>query len=222
MNDSDNLNAANIQRPFLEYRSTFNDPITPVWYGARQGEVVGAVLKALSPWHLGLDNISWNQGAKNLAEMQLTFAVPSLLAAVQLGIGGITASAINPDWSRVSQFVSLFQTAVDTLKAVAGQELMTQQTTLGLHVLPDKKPFREALSRFINIANLGVSDAKMFGVSAYYSDFSFVIDSSAVFPEAIFIKLNRTYSGVARFEEMAATILKDEEKILELVDLRLQ
>jgi hypothetical protein len=222
MKEPENFDTANIQRPFLEYGSSFKEPITSMWYGARQGEVVGAMLKALSPWHLRLDNISWNQGPKNLAEAQVTFAVPSLLASIQLGVGGINTSAINPDWSQAAQFVSLFQTAVDTLKSVVTQELSTQQTTLGFHVVPDKRPFRDSLSRFVNVANLGVEDAKMSGVSAYYTDSSFVIDGSAAFPDAVFIKLNRTYSGNVRFEEMADTIHRDEEKILRLLGLKLQ
>lgn len=222
MSESDRLSTANIQRPFLEYRSIFSEPITPVWYGGHQGEVVNAVMKALSPWQLSLENISWNQSAKNLAEAQLTFALPALFSSIQLGIAGVTANALNPDWSRVSQFISLFQTAIDTLKTVVGQELKTQQTTLGFHLLPEKTPFRETLSRFVNVANLGVREAKMFGVSAYYNDSSFVIDGSAVFPEAVFVKLNRSYSGMVRFEEMASRILKDEEKVLGLLGLRLQ
>jgi hypothetical protein len=222
MNPADQLHVANIQRPFFEYRATFTDPITPFWYGTKQGEVIGTMLKALSDWHLSLENISWNQAAKNLGEAQVTFAVPSLFASIQLGIGGITTTAINPDWSRVSQFIALFQTAVDALRTVVMQEFTSQQTTLGFHVLPNSQPFREALLRFVDGARLGAKDAKMFGVSAYYNDFSFVIDGSAVFPESVFIKLIRTYPPTMRFEAMAGTMYSDEERILGLLGLKLQ
>jgi hypothetical protein len=62
----------------------------------------------------------------------------------------------------------------------------------------------------------------MFGVSAYYSDFSFVIDGSAVFPDSVFIKLNRIFHFATRFEEMAGTIYKDEEAVLRRLGLKLQ
>jgi len=222
MSAQDQANIANIQRPFLEYRAIFNDPITSFWYGARHGEVIGSMMKALSPWQLSLENISWNQAPKNLAEAQVTFTLPALFASIQLSMAGINASAINPDWSRVKQFVSLFQTGVDTLKAVVAQELKSQHTTLGFHVTPNVRPFREIMSRFINTKELHAEDASMFGLSAYYGDFSFVIDGSAVFPESVFIKLSRAYSPATRFEEMAGTIYKDEENVLQLLDLKLQ
>lgn len=216
------LDIANIQQAFFEYRANFTEPITPFWHGTRHGELVNAMLKALSPWHVKLENISWNQAAKNLADAQLTFAVPSLFASVQVGIGGLTASAINPDWSRAPHFISLFQTAVDTLRAVIAQELQSQQTTLGFHVTPGKKPFQEILSRFVNAKSMGAEDAKMFGVSVYYSDFTFVIDSSVVFADSVFIRLTRTFQITTRFEEMAGTIYKDEETVLRRLGLKLQ
>jgi len=169
-----------------------------------------------------LDNISWNQAAKNLGEAQLTFTVPSLLAAIQVGVGGLTMNVLNPDWSRAPQFISLFQTGVDTLKTTVGQEFQSQQTTLGFHVRPGTKPFRELLSQFVNARMLGSEDAAMFGVSVYYHDFLFVIDRSAVFPDGVFIKLVRVFSAATRAEEMAGTIHKDEETVLYRLGFKLQ
>src|SRR5262249_49919089 len=145
-----------------------------------------AMHKALSPWNVGLENITWNQAPKNAGEIQVTFGVPTLVAAVQVGLGGIVTNAINPDWSRAAQFISLFQTAVDTLKGIVGQELQSQQTTLGFHVKPGAKPFREILGQFVNAKMLGREDATMFGLSAYSPEFSIVIDASAVLREGVF------------------------------------
>lgn len=69
---------------------------------------------------------------------------------------------------------------------------------------------------------LGAEDASMFGVSAYYGDFSFVIDGSAMFPNGLFIKLTRGFQPGTRFEEMADTIYKDEEKVLRRLGFKIQ
>ena len=169
-----------------------------------------------------MENISWNQAAKNLGEAQLTFGVPSLLAAIQVGVAGLTMNVLNADWSRAPQFVSLLQTGVDTLKATIGQDLQSQQTTLGFHVRPGTKPFREILSQFVNAKLLGSEDAAMFGVSVYYRDFLFVIDRSAVFSDGVFIKLIRVFPAATRSEEMAGTIHKDEETVLHRLGFKLQ
>jgi len=216
------LIVADVQQAFLEYRVNFKEPIVEIWYGGRQGETVKALLKALLPWHVGLENLTWNHSARNGSEIQLTFAVPSLLASIQVGLGGAIMTAFNPDWSRAPQFVSLFQTGLDALKTIAAQDLLSQQTTLGLHVKPSERPFREVLMRFVNTKALGSEDAIMFGVSVYHNDYSFVIDSSALFPGSVFIKLIRNFVANERFETMAKILLEDEENTLHRLGLRVQ
>lgn len=218
----DEPSIADIQQAFLEYRANFQEPIASSWYGRRQGEIIAALHKALSPWGVGLENIVWNQAPKNLGEVQLTFGVPSLFASIQVGIGGVTMNALNPDWSRAAQFISLFQTAVDTLRGTIEQELQSQQITLGFHIKPGVRPFRENLSQFVNAGMLGSEDAAMFGVSVYYRDFLFVIDRSAVILDGVFIKLTRIFPAATRFEEVAGTIYKDEETVLHRLGLKLQ
>jgi len=105
----DELAIAEIQQAFLEYRANFNEPAADFWYRGRQGELIKVLHTSLSPWHVGLENVTWNQNAKNASEVQLTFGVPSLFAGIQVGIGAITMNAFNPDWSRAPQLVSLFQ-----------------------------------------------------------------------------------------------------------------
>lgn len=216
------LTTADIPQAFFEYQANFKEPITPLWYGARQGEVINAIHRALSPWRVDLADITWSQSARNLREAQLTFSVPSLFAAIHVGIGGLTMNALNPDWSRAPLLIPLFQAGLDAFKASTGQEIESQQTTLGFHVRPGPRPFREVLSEFVDAKALGSGDAKMFGVSVYYSDYSFVIDGSAIFPESVFIQLRRLFSGLARFEEMATKLREDEVRALQRLGLKLQ
>src|SRR5260370_41785102 len=98
------LTIADIQQPFLEYRAPYKEPIAPIWFGKQQGEIINALLKALSPWQVTLENITWNQAAKNLAETHLTFAVPSLFTSLNVGVGGLTITVLYPDWSRSPVF----------------------------------------------------------------------------------------------------------------------
>lgn len=216
------LTIADIQQSFLEYRAAYKDPIAPLWFGKQQGEIINALLKALSPWQVNLENITWNQAAKNLAEAQLTFAVPSLFSSLNVGVGGLTITVLYPDWSRAPIFASLFQAGVDALKRSIGQELQAQQVTVGFHVKPGAKPFRDTMSQFVNAKALGSEDASFFGVSVYSGDYSFVIDGSVSFPGGVFIKLIRNFAAEKRFEEMAATLYNDEETVLHRLGLKLK
>lgn len=216
------LAVADIQQPFLEYRANFKEPIASFWFGGRQGEAINAVHKALSPWQVNLENITWNPLPKNLAESQITFGAPSLFATVQVGIRGLTITALNPDWGRAPALISFSETAVEALKASIGQELQGQQITLGFHVKPGAKPFRETLSKFVNAGALGAEDAAMFGISVYSSDYSFVMDASVAFPTGVFVKLIRNFTAERRFEDMAAALYKDEESVLHRMGLKLK
>jgi len=218
----DELSVAEIQQAFFEYRANFNEPIFAYWFERRHGEIVKGLHSALAPWHVGLDNITWNQAPKNAAEIQLTFGIPSLSATIQVSMGGLTMTAFDPDWGRAQQLVSLFQAALDSLLRSIGQTLQSQLTTLGFHVAAGSKPFKEVLSRFVNVNALGASDAVMYGVSVYTNDYSFVIDGSGVVAGGIFIKLIRAFTAERRFEEMASTIRRDEEGVLRRLGLRPQ
>jgi len=213
---------AEIQQPFFEYHANFKEPITIFWSGGRQAEIINAMHRALAPWRVELENIAWQQSAKNLREIQLSFSVPSQFASVQVGIAGVTMTALNPDWSRAPELVTLFQAGLGALKASTGQEFQAQQTTLGFHLKPPvSKPFREVVTQFVNSDVLG-RDAAMFGVSVYYSDHTFVIDSSVVIQGGLFVKLVRNFPAEKQFEEMAKALYADEEAVLQRLGLKLQ
>lgn len=218
---TEELIPADIQMPFLEYRANYKEPIISIWFDRRQGDVIDALLNALAP-HLLFENIGWNQTAKNLAETHLSFSLPSIFSTILVGVRGITINVLNPDWSRAPLFISVFQNAVDALKTSTGKDLEGQQLTLGFHLKPGVKPFRETVTRFVNPKALKSEDAGSFGVSVYYPDRSFVIDSSAAVPGGIFIKLIRSYNGGKRLEEMATVLRKDEETTLQYLGLKLE
>lgn len=216
------LIAADIQQAFFEYRANFKEPITVFWTAGRQAEIINAMHKALGPWHVDLENIAWQQSAKNLREVQLSFAVPSQFASVQVGIADVTVTVLNPDWSRAAELVTLFQAGLGALKASTGQEFQSQQTTLGFHLAPPAaRPFREVVTQFVNAELLG-SDAEMFGVSVYYGNHTFVIDSSAAIQGGLFVRLIRNFTPEKQFEEMAKALYADEEAVLQRLGLKLQ
>jgi len=218
----DTSTIAEIEHSFFEYRANFKQPMVSLLKSELHGETVAALYKALAPWAVGLENIIWNQAAKSLGEVQLGVTVPSLFAGIQVGVGGLVMNVVNPDWTRAPQILSLFQTALDTLRGTIVEELQSQETALGFHVRPGRKPFREIVTQFVNSKLLESEDAKMFGVSVYYGDSSFVIDSSAVLPDGVFIRLTRSFPELVSFEEMAGIIYRDEESVLRRLGLKLQ
>ena len=217
---AEELALADIQMPFLEYRANYQEPITSIWFDRRQGGIIDALLKAL-PSYLLFENITWNQAAKNMAEAHLSFSLPSIFSTILVGVRGVTITTLNPDWSRAPLFVSVFQAAIDGLKASIGKGLQGQEITLGLHLKPGAKAFRESIVKYVNSKALASEDAAFFGVSVYYPDYAFIMDSSVTFPGGVFIRIVRRFGPEKRFEEMAPVIYKDEETVLHRLGLRL-
>jgi hypothetical protein len=218
----DNLSIAEIQSAFFEYRANFSEPIFAYWFERRHGEIVSTLHKALARWHVGLENVTWNQAPKNAGEILLTFGIPSLFATIQVGLGGVTMTAFNPDWSRAAELTSLFQNGLEALKKSTAQNLQSQLTTLGFHVSPTAKPFKDIVGQFVNVNALNAADAVMYGFSVYSKDYSFVIDSSGVIAGGVFIKLIRSFAPERQFEEMASALRSDEESVLQRLGLKLQ
>lgn len=204
---------------FLECRTLFKEPIFSAWYG--RGEILRDLYRALAPWRIELQNISWNRDAKNLQETQISCFIPSLSAAVHIGIGGVTMSALNPEWSHAEQLAVLFQTALAALKASTSTEIASHTTALGFHLKPGKKPFREVMKQFVNAKALGSGNASMCGISVYAPDYSFVVDSSALYPDSVFVKMTRVFPGGMTFDQMAGIIYRDEETLLGRLGLKL-
>jgi hypothetical protein len=180
------------------------------------------VQKALSPWNVQLENVFWNQAAKNLAEFQLNFSAPPLWSTIQVGIRGVTMTSFNVAWSNAEALIGFFQAAVDAIKTSAKEDFQSQLVTNAFHIKPGARSFKEVLAQFVNVKALSAEDANMYGVSVYRDAFSFVIDGSAVFPGGVFIKLLRNFGADKRLQEMATEMYNDEETVLRQLGLKLQ
>jgi hypothetical protein len=213
---------ADIEQAFFEYRANFNEPLTMFWASGKQAGIVDALSKVLAKWGVGFENISWNSAPSNLAQIQVTFAIPSLFASIQVGVAGITMTALNPDWSRADALVAAFGNSLKVLSEKVEQKFQSQQATLAFHIKPTAKPFREIVSSFINSKALDGSSATMFGVSAYYGDHAIVMDSSAIVPGGLFIKLVRIFTTETQLPDMAKVMYEDEVKALNRLGLKLQ
>lgn len=212
---------ADIQQASIEYRANFTTPATELMEQSRQSQLIKALHGALSPWHVALENVFWNSTAKNLAEFQLTFNAPSILANVHIGISGVTMNAFNVAWDNAKAKIDFFQAAADSLKKNLG-EFQSQLVTLAFHMKPGARPFKDVLAQFVNAKALGAENASMYGVSVYNGDYSYIIDGSAVVVGGIFVKSIRNFAANVRLGEMAPIIRKDEEAVLRHLKLRLE
>ena len=181
---------------YFEYRATFADPVFELW-SAPDRALQKAVYKALTPWGITLENVLFPTQPKNIAEWQLTFNLLRFGSSVTLGIGGITLSVNNPDWSQAGLIAAIAGAAVGAVRGVATTCLANQVSTLAMHLTPGRTA-RQITAPFLNLkdgASSRLGESKNLGFSLYGQSAVWVVDASAVFPESLLVRLLRNHDG---------------------------
>ncbi len=212
---------AKVPLAFLESRFVFRDPLFAQW--TANGEIVSAVYRAFQEWKINLENVSWKQNAANYGEIQVTFNLLNWKILFNVGLGAVTVSVNNPDWSEAAFISRIAKAGIDAVQASAKAAVEKQLITLSMHLQPQGRSVREITSKFVRLGGEGEKGEKVraYGFSVYREDSYWVVDSSALYSEALFLKIFRTFGGTVPFEQMAGTLNKEENDVLELLELRL-
>jgi hypothetical protein len=207
---------------FVEYKGFFSEPIFTAFV-KKDWAVTRAIYLALQKWGLTLEQIVIRQQTLNVSEIQVTFSLPRVGVMVNLSLGNLTIVLNNPDWSRAAELVEVTTAAVEATKAGAETSMQQQHLSLGMHLIPKGKTPKELSSRFVTLdeksaAYLG--KIKSSGFSLYAEDSTVVVDASALYPEAIFVRVTRIHGGKATLAEMAQMLDRDETETLALLGVR--
>ncbi|MGH7746106.1 MAG: hypothetical protein ACREQ5_15240 [Candidatus Dormibacteria bacterium] len=199
---------------FVEYKGIFSEPIFAAFV-KRDWAVTRSIYLALQKWGLTLEQISARQNTTNVSEIQLTFNLPRQGLVVQLSLGSLTIVVTNPDWKRAAELVEVTTAIVEATKAGAETSLQGQQISLGMHLIPKGKTHKDLTSRFVTVneQTIGFPDKmKGSGFSLYGDKTALVVDTSGLYPDALFVRIMRTHSGNAALAEMAQVLDKDEKQ----------
>jgi hypothetical protein len=206
---------------FLEFQAVFERPNFE--FPARGFAVMTAVFEAFKPWNITLANISAKQNPSSVGEVAIVFGLPNSGLTFSVGVGGATLLVTNPDWSQ-EQLVS--QVAVAGLQAVqsgAGVSFRQYLLSLLMHMKPERRTLRQISADFLSFRSPRISSptVKARGFSVYADDFSWVVDSSAMYEGALFLKIMRTFETSVTFPEMAGVLRADQSELLGALELTL-
>lgn len=205
----------NIPESFLEHRQIFDRAWVDKW--TSPNPFIGAIFPLLRSSGVELTDITFNKDAANVGDNYVNFAITKLNAAVRVGLDHVTFLIGNPDWSMAPQFVELFDSISAVFRDFVGSQPTTQRLTLAFHVTPGNLSLKEKTSHLVNSKRLGEAD--FFGISLYQENYSVVIDKSLRVDGAAYIRIQRTFSGLLSFAEIAPQLYEDESKALSLLDI---
>lgn len=210
------MELADISESFFEYRADLSVAMFNAW--TVPNPLVPSVLGALAKWNVGLGDVTWNHDTKSYKDLQLTFNVTQLDAAIKVGVDSVLFVALNPDWGDAPNLVTTFDAAIKAICSTGNTEIKSHEISLAMHVKPGKTPFVDIMTRFVNREAIG--PAQMYGFSVYRDSSSLVIDKSLRYEGAGFLRLQRRFEASSSFEDIAAMLYEDESKALDMLGLK--
>jgi hypothetical protein len=204
---------------FLEFQALYTSPNFDfsIW----GSKVMSAVFEAFRPWNVALTNISAKQNPANVGDLAILFSLQNGRLTFSVGIGGSTLVVTNPDWSQEQVIGQVAGAGLNAVQASAAVTFGQYVISLLMHVKPEKRGLSEITANFLNVQSAKVSSAKVKarGFSIYADDFSWVVDSSAIYDAALFLRIVRSFQPTATFSEIAAGLRADQNELFETLGL---
>jgi len=212
---------ADIPGSFLEYVANYREPA----FGPLKlhEEIFKSALLAFRPWNVSLQNVVSNQSPRNFSEIWTSFALLGGRLAFSIGLGTCRVFVTNPDWSEVSTLIQIASAGLGALKSAGGIEIETQRASIGMHLKPAGGSIKKFVLEFAKpaAATLLAEDVQAVGISIYRQDSTWVVDKSVVYPEALFVKIDRSFRPAVGLDEIARVLKQEEDELLGMLNLEI-
>jgi len=204
---------------FVEWQALYRDPDFELW--SRASAIVSAVFGAFRPWGIGLANVSGRQNPANASEAALLFNLLNGKVVFSVGVGAASLLANNPTWSDEKEISLIAEAGLQAVQGAAGVVVRQQVLSLTVHLKPQERSIREISADFLNVKSPKISSQpiKARGFSIYGDDFSWVVDSSALFQGALFVKIIRNFEPSVSFSSLAEALRSDQSELLAALQL---
>ena len=201
----------------FEYRATFQDPIFAAF--ERPAIIAGALYHSFREWNVTFENISWKALPVNANDLQIVCELFNKRVTFTVMLGVVSVLVTNPSWSEAALIEAIVRSGMSAVQTGANGITKEQGATLALHLKPQGKSTEEVTARFRAIpSGPGIDkDLKAFGFSVYGRDITWLVDLSAIYPGSLFVRTSRVFGPSIPFEEIARSVKKDEDDILEIL-----
>ncbi len=210
---------AEIPYGIIEYTATFKNPILEAW--SNPAGLIRAVLSALDSFGFKLEGVEYKIQAEKINERAIVFRRTPPGAVLTVGPGKLLISAENLDWSEAERFISGMNAAMSAIHEVSKYEIASQQLALGMHVQFKAKTQTDVSAPLLSPMALKLMDGevKSYGIILNRDKSSILIDGSAAFANALFVRMVREHAGEIPLQEVAGRLHKDEETLFDVLGI---
>ena len=204
----------------FEYQASYREPI---FSSLLNTDTFTKLYRAFSEWNVALNNVSFNPNPTNAGEFRTTVELLNRKYVFSSTLGGASLSVTNPSWEEAEQIIKIMRAGVDSVKESTGAEIVEHSVQLSMHLKSKVKTAKDLTSGFLasSLTSAFTNNIRACGFSVYAENSIWLVDLSALDKEAIFVRLYMTFGSAVSFEEIARAINKDQEKILEILRLKI-
>jgi len=168
-----------------------------------------------------LEDISAKGGQDDLSDVQINVRLFDNRVIFRVGLAGAEFGVANPGWGELDTITKLARAGLGAVNEAIEMDIGKQTITLVIHLRPMDCSISQVTARLLRSDTLGSigEDASAYGLSVYRNDISWVVDRSAPFPEALFLRLSRDFEPDVSLEEVARRIHTDQGELLQLLQL---
>jgi len=204
----------------LEYRAVFREPIFSAF--ETRTEIVKVLYDAFREWNVTFEDITLRSVVMTANDLQVGCDLLSKRVTFTVMLNSCTLVVTNPNWSEAPLIQQLVERGLGAVHAIGGA-VWNQTVTLAMHIRGAGQSRLERTARFRPSLTGGPPTKKELGFAfcVYADDISWLIDLSAVYSDALFVKIVRSFEASITFDQIGATLYNDEREVLDLVELTL-
>ena len=204
----------------LEYRAIFENPIFSAF--EKPTSIADILYHAFLEWNPAFDNINFRSIPSTANDLQVSCDLFNKRLTFAVQVSGCVLTVTNPNWSEVELIQNIMQRGLGAMAAITGETIKNQTTVLVIHLKAKGKSRLELTERFRPPIGLPVKRESAFGFCVYGDDISWLIDLSAVYPDAVFVRIFRIFEASIPIEEISKTLYNDEHELLGLMELSIE
>jgi hypothetical protein len=213
-----------VEIPFsqLEYTVTVEPMLGLV---GKAFDLVAPFMEALTPFGFVFDETEFQFSSVKASDHVLTFKQPSTAhfprTRVAVRWSTLTISVEQLDWSEAESTAKLCSIALETLVRVGHANVRSQEVNLMLHVQSKTTPTGELTSVLLTPKARELMDGAIVGQGLILQrkNAMILIDNSAAFANALFVRIKRTFDHTVGIEQIGETLLRDERQLWDILGL---
>ncbi|MHB8382218.1 MAG: hypothetical protein ACYDC3_07740 [Candidatus Binataceae bacterium] len=209
---------ADIPLAFVNHELLFSAPLFD------RSTIARSLFESLGQRNLRIENSYERPNPSTPPEIQTVLELPKYRCIISVGMRAVAVQVTNPAWLDAEKIGEIADSALEILRSNRPPVLATQRSTLALHVVPRETSIADITAKFAprTLPSIAPTQALAYGLSIYAADRSILIDSSAQYPNGLFLRLVRSYPAQESIQEITRMLRADESSLLTDLGLRVE